>query len=511
MAVFKKVLVANRGEIAVRVMRACRDLGIRSVAVYSEPDVAALHARYADEAYCIGGGPVAESYLNPAKIIAAAKECGADAVHPGYGFLSERAEFAAGCAAAGLVFIGPSPEAMRLVGDKVTAKQIAAAAGVPTVPGTNDRVDIDEARAIAQQIGFPILIKAAAGGGGKGIRLVEEASGLEDALRLAASEAEASFGDGGLYVEKFLDPVRHVEVQILADKQGNVVHLGERECSIQRRSQKLVEESPSPAVDAALRGRLGAAAIAIAREAGYENAGTVEFLLDGEGNFYFIEVNARLQVEHPVTELVTGLDLVREQLRIAAGEPLSFRQEEVQLKGWAIECRITAEDAGAGFLPSLGRIELVNEPSGPGIRVDSSLFPGLEVSPYYDSLLAKVIAWGADREWALRRLARALDEYQVLGVKTTIPFFRQLLTNTDFLAGDMDTHFLDRRFQFGGDKGPGEDDTALVVAALLSHARRGDGGMPKNGPSAAPGSGWRTAGRREGTERNGGGSWRSTF
>lgn len=507
---FKKVLVANRGEIAVRVMRACRDLGITSVAVYSEPDATALHTRYADEAYCLGPGPVAESYLNPKKVIEAARACGADAIHPGYGFLSERAEFARAVAEAGLVFIGPSPETMRQVGDKVTAKQIAAAAGVPTVPGTNDRAGVDEAREIAGRIGYPLLIKAAAGGGGKGIRLVEKAEDLEASLQVAAAEAQANFGDGGLYVEKFLDPVRHVEVQILADRHGNIVHLGERECSIQRRSQKLVEESPSPAVGPELRGRLGAAAIAIARESGYENAGTVEFLLDRDGAFYFIEVNARLQVEHPVTELVTGLDLVREQLRIAAGEQLGFAQEDVYLRGWAIECRITSEDAEGGFMPSLGRIDLVSEPSGPGVRVDSSLFTGLEVSPYYDSLLAKVIVWGHDRDEALRRLDRALSEYQVLGIKTTIPFFRQLLENESFRAGEMDTHFIDRSFR--PEPGQAEHDTdALVVAALLSHGRRVGNGAVAHSNGAKPANGWRDAARAPEQPRGGGGRWRSTF
>jgi acetyl-CoA carboxylase biotin carboxylase subunit len=357
-----------------------------------------------------------------------------------------------------------------------------------------------------------LLIKAAAGGGGKGIRLVEYADALEDALRIATSEAEASFGDGGLYVEKFLNPVRHVEVQILADEHGNVIHLGERECSIQRRSQKLVEESPSPAVDHELRERLGAAAVAIAREAGYTNAGTVEFLLDNDGSFYFIEVNARLQVEHPVTEFVTGLDLVREQLRIASGEPLGIEQTDLALNGWAMECRITAEDVEGGFLPSLGRIELVNEPSGPGVRVDSSLYSGLEVSPYYDSLLAKLIVWGRDRDEATRRLARALDEYRVLGIKTSIPFYRQLVRNDDFLAGRMDTHFLDR-FEMALGSSNGND--ALVAAALLSHQRRGGGSTSSNGHSARPaetaGSAWRTAGRIAGMDRTGGGSWRSTF
>jgi acetyl-CoA carboxylase biotin carboxylase subunit len=507
---FRKVLVANRGEIAVRVMRTCRDLGITSVAVYSEPDQTSIHARYADEAYCIGPGPAAESYLSIDKIVAAALACGADAVHPGYGFLSERAEFVRACASAGLAFIGPPAEAVRMLGDKVEARRIAEKAGAPTVPGTPDRVSLEQARATAREIGFPILIKAAAGGGGKGIRLVQDEASLESSLSLAASEAEASFSDGGLYVEKFLDPVRHVEVQVLADGHGNIVHLGERECSIQRRSQKLVEESPSPAVDADLRRRLGEAAIAIVRLADYQNAGTVEFLLDNDGNFYFIEVNARLQVEHPVTELVTGLDLVREQLRIAAGEPLGFSQEDVHLRGWAIECRITAEDADQGFLPSLGRIGLLNEPSGPGVRVDSSLFTGLEISPFYDSLLAKLIVSGRDRDEALRRLSRALDEYQILGIKTTLPFFRALVANEAFRRGDMDTHFLERRFSLDADEDGLDDNLALTIAALLSHGRRNATAPAASADGPRP-SGWIAANRRENIDRYGGGSWRNTF
>ena len=510
MTPFKKVLVANRGEIAVRVMRACRDLGISSVAVYSEPDVTALHTRYADEAYCIGGGPAAESYLNAPKIIETALSCGAEAVHPGYGFLSERAEFARACRDAGIVFIGPGAEAVEKVGDKVRARQIAREAGVPTVPGTEGRVSPEEALAVAKQIGYPLLIKAAAGGGGKGIRLVEEEAALEPALRLAAAEALSSFGDDGLYVEKYLDPIRHVEVQVMADNYGNLVHLGERECSIQRRSQKLVEESPSPVVDAGLRARLGDAAVAIAKASGYANAGTVEFLLDRNGDFYFIEVNARLQVEHPVTEMITGLDLIREQLRLAAGEPLGISQADIEMRGWAIECRITAEDAEMGFLPSTGRVSLLSEPSGPGVRVDSSLFAGYETSQYYDSLLSKLIVWGQDRDEALRRLRRALAEYEVLGIKTTIPFHRRLAADPAFAAGDMDTRFLERRFEIAPYEG-GEDgnaNNALLAAALLSHARRSESG---NGAGKVVAAAWRTAARQHAIDRPpGGGSWRST-
>ena len=505
---FKKILVANRGEIAIRVMRACREMGIATVAVYSEPDRAALHARYADEAFLIGPGPAAESYLNIEKIMTAARMAGADAIHPGYGFLSERAEFAEACARAGIVFIGPPPSAMRQLGDKVEARRIARAAGAPTVPGTAGTVTPAEAKEVTERLGYPVLIKAAAGGGGRGIRLVIEANALDDAIAVAAGEAQASFGDAGLYVEKYLDPVRHIEIQVLADRQGNFVHLGERECSIQRRNQKLVEESPSTAVSAALRERLGATAIAIAREAGYENAGTVEFLVDENGDFYFIEVNARLQVEHPVTEMVTGIDLVRAQIRIAAGEPLGFGQEDVNLNGWAIECRITAEDPLAGFLPNQGRVEYVSEPSGPGIRVDSCLYPGLEVPEFYDSMLAKAIGWGANREEAIQRLRRALSEYVILGPRTTLPFYSQLLDDPDFRAGAIDTRFLDRKFRFADRDGKGSEDTALAAAAALLHGRPSGrtAGVSTGGVESA----WRVAGRLAAMRPFSGGSWRNT-
>lgn len=506
---FKKVLIANRGEVAVRIMRSCRDMGIASVGVYSDADATSLHARYADEAYCIGPAAATESYLDAARIIETAVACGADAIHPGYGFLSEQAEFAGACAAAGIKFIGPTPETLRLLGDKVEARRIAERAGVPSVPGSADRVSPDEALKLAPKIGFPLLVKAAAGGGGKGIRLVEDASTLEELLRTAAAEAQASFGDDGLYLERFLDPVRHIEVQVLADAHGGIVHMGERECSIQRRNQKVVEESPSTAVDAALRERLGAAAVAIAREAGYENAGTIEFLLDKDGAFYFIEANTRLQVEHPVTELVAGIDLVREQLRVAAGEPLGYAQADISLRGWAIECRITAEDADAGFMPSLGRIDHVSEPSGPGVRVDSCLFAGWEIGPHYDSLVSKLIVYGADRAQALARLRRALDEYQIVGVKTTLPFHRRLVDDERFIAGDIDTRYLDRSFDFEV-QAPPDDEDALLVAALLSHQRRA-GGDASNGAKAGPASRWQQAGRQAASQRApGGGSWRRT-
>jgi acetyl-CoA carboxylase biotin carboxylase subunit len=507
---FRKVLVANRGEIAVRVIRACREAGIESVAVYSEADRGALHARLADEAYCIGPGPVGESYLNAGKIIETAKACGAEALHPGYGFLSERAEFARACAVAGIVFVGPSPEAMGALGDKVEARRIAREAGAPTVPGTEGVVAPEDAKAIADAIGYPVLIKAAAGGGGRGIRLVPDAASMDDAVRVAATEAEGAFGDSSLYIEKYLDPVRHIEIQVIADRHGNAVHLGERECSVQRRNQKLIEESPSTAVSPDLRERMGAAAVAIAQRAGYENAGTVEFLVDRQGNFYFIEVNARLQVEHPVTEMVTGIDLVREQIRVAAGEPLSFRQEDVQPRGWAIECRITAEDPFLNFQPGVGTVEFVSEPSGPGIRVDSSLFSGLVIPEFYDSMLAKVIAWGSDRDEALRRLKRALGEYAILGPRTTIPFHLRLIDHPDFRSGVIYTRFLDEKFTMPPQDGG--EDMALLVAAALTHDKRRNG-AGANGLSAGEKqtvSGWRVAGRVSALNESGGHFWRST-
>ncbi|MEX0785558.1 MAG: acetyl-CoA carboxylase biotin carboxylase subunit, partial [Dehalococcoidia bacterium] len=443
---FKKVLVANRGEIALRVMRTCRELGIATVAVYSEVDRNSLHVRYADEAYLLGPGPPLESYLSIPKVIQAAKESKADAVHPGYGFLSENADFADACKKARKAFIGPSGKAMRLLGDKISAKQCVGAAGVPLVPGTDEEVDAGRAAEIANEIGYPVLIKAAAGGGGKGIRLVTEPGQIDDAVRIAASEATAAFGHGGLFVEKYLSPVRHVEVQVMADSHGNVVALGERECSIQRRHQKLVEESPSVAVDADLRARLWSAAVAAAKASKYENAGTVEFLLDEDGNFFFLEVNTRLQVEHPVTELCTGLDLVADQLRVAAGEALTYSQEDIKPQGHAIECRISAEDPFNSFMPSLGTVGWVEEPSGPGVRVDSSLYSGVEIPYHYDPMLAKLICWGPDREAAIQRMIRALREYVIVGIQSNIPFHLQLLADERFRKGEFHTGFLEAEF-----------------------------------------------------------------
>ncbi len=493
---FKKILVANRGEIALRVMRTCREMGIATVAVYSTVDRNMLHVRYADEAYHIGEGPPLESYLNYKKIVEVAKGAGVDAIHPGYGFLSERTEFAEACADAGITFIGPAPDSVRLLGDKVSARRTMIAAGVPVVPGTEDRVGPDDAIRLAPSVGFPMLIKAAAGGGGKGIRLVKAPEEIENAVRVASSEAQSAFGDGGVFLERFLSPVRHVEIQVLADAHGNAVALGERECSVQRRHQKLLEESPSTVIDQPTREKMMAAAVAAAQAARYVNAGTVEFLFDPATNeFYFLEVNTRLQVEHPVTEWLCGRDLVRDQIRIAAGEPLGFTQADVVLRGAAIECRIAAEDPYNNYLPSLGRIDFVNEPSGPGVRVDSSIFSGIEIPYFYDPMLAKLICWGIDRTQAIERMKRALREYVIVGVKTNIPFHLQLLDDPRFVAGQVHTGFLDNEFKMIEPDGRGDaEQVALLVAAVMSHNRRSRNGAQ---PSVivGPSEGWRAAGR----------------
>jgi acetyl-CoA carboxylase biotin carboxylase subunit len=494
---FTKILVANRGEIALRIMRTCREMGIATVAVYSTVDRNMLHVRYADEAYHIGEGPPLESYLNYERIVDVAKASGAQAVHPGYGFLSERTEFARACADAGITFIGPSPESVILLGDKVNARRTMMAANVPVVPGTEGRVEPDEAVRLAPSVGFPLMIKAAAGGGGKGIRLVRTPEEMEGAVRVASSEAQSAFGDGGVFLERYLSPVRHVEVQVIADTQGNAVALGERECSVQRRHQKLLEESPSTVVDEATRERMMAAAVAAAMASGYYNAGTVEFLFDPATNeFFFLEVNTRLQVEHPVTEWLTGRDLVRDQIRVAAGEPLGFTQADVVRRGHAIECRIAAEDPYNNYLPSLGRIDFVSEPSGPGVRVDSSIFSGVEIPYFYDPMLAKLICWGSDRAQAIQRMKRALREYVIVGVQSNIPFHLQLLDDPRFVAGEVHTGFLDAEFKMTEPDAMADDDAAvaLLMAAVMSHERRSrNGAQPAvlNGPDR----GWREAGR----------------
>ena len=440
---FQKVLIANRGEIAVRVIRACRELGLSSVAVYSDADRKALHVRMADEAYHIGPAQASKSYLHIPTILEVAKRAGAQAIHPGYGFLSENANFAGACLEAGLIFVGPPAEAQRAMGEKTAARRTAQAAGVPIVPGAMSEVE-DDALAVelAQEIGYPLMLKAAGGGGGKGIRLVHDPKDLLPSLRTARSEARSAFGDSRVYLEKAISPARHIEVQFIADTHGHVVHLGERECSIQRRHQKLIEESPSPVLNEQQRERMTSSVVKLVRAIQYFNAGTAEFLLGPDGNFYFLEVNARIQVEHPVTELRTGIDLVQEQFRVAAGLPLSFTQEEVEFRGCAIEARISAEDPANRFLPATGTVQALQEPSGPGVRVDSGLYTGLQVPLFYDPLLSKLIVWGRNREQAIARLRRALDEYQVLGVRTTIPFARWLTAHPRFLAGDFSTDFI---------------------------------------------------------------------
>jgi acetyl-CoA carboxylase biotin carboxylase subunit len=486
------VLVANRGEIAVRVIRACREAGIATVAVFSEPDREALHVQKADEAYLLGPGPATESYLAIDKLITVAKLTGADAVHPGYGFLAENASFAEACAAAGLTFVGPPPAAIRAMGDKTAARRLARQLGVPTVPGTLEPVASDEAAsAAARAIGYPIMIKAALGGGGKGMRLVRREQDLAAALRMARGEAGSAFGDASVYLERAISEPRHIEVQVLADDAGRVIHLGERECSIQRRHQKLVEESPSPFVDAATRARLGEAACRIAREAGYVNAGTVEFLMDADGNFYFLEMNTRLQVEHPVTELVTGIDLVAAQLRIAAGEPLPWRQADVTWRGSAIECRINAEDPLAGWLPSPGRIRELRTPSGPWVRDDSGIYAGFTVPRFYDTLLAKLIVWGADRGTAIERMRRALDEYAIVGIRTTLPILARIMADDDFRAGRLSTGYLDRLLPRVKTAEARHATVAIIAAAVAHHERVAAGVVT---PPAAP-SPWRWRGR----------------
>ena len=491
---FQKVLVANRGEIAVRVIRACRDMGIRSVAVYSEADRSALHVLMADEAWPIGGAPARESYLVIERILQAVRRSGAEAVHPGYGFLAENAAFARACEDAGVVFIGPPSAAMERMGEKTSARRLATEAGVPVVPGSLEPLAGAAVRAEAERLGFPVMLKAAAGGGGKGLRLVPSLAALDAAVERAQSEALSAFGDGRVYVEKALARPRHIEIQVLADAHGNVVHLFERECSIQRRHQKIVEESPSPLLDPSLRARMGELAVALTRRAGYVNAGTLEFLVDERREPYFLEMNTRLQVEHPVTEMVTGLDLVELQIRIAQGERLPFAQEELRQRGHAVECRVYAEDPAQGFLPSPGRIVLLRAPSGPGIRDDSGVYAGAEVSSHYDPLVSKLVAWGADRAQALGRLERALGEYTVHGIRTTLPFFRQLLADPGFRAGDYDTALVARLL--ARDEPPAERPWAVAVVAAAIHALEERRAARAPAP-AAPSSAWRGGGWRD--------------
>lgn len=449
---FRKILVANRGEIAVRIIRACKELGIPTVAVYSEPDESALHVQMADEAYCIGPASAIRSYLHVPSIIEVASKAGVDAIHPGYGFLAENAHFAAVCKTWGITFIGPSPESIDQMGFKSVAREKMIAANVPVIPGTEGIIrSEEEALATANAIGYPVLIKAAAGGGGRGIRIAYSDSELREAMTAASREAEAAFGNGDLYLEKFLEEPRHIEIQILADNEGNVIHLGERECSIQRRRQKLLEEGPSPALTPEIREAMCQAAVRAAQAVNYVNAGTVEFLVDKHGNFYFIEMNTRIQVEHPVTEAITGIDIVKEQIAIAAGYPLRLRQEDVTTRGWAIECRINAENPDNRFMPSPGTITAFNKPSGPGIRLDEGVLAGHTVQPYYDSLVGKLIAWGRDREEARRRMARALEEFRIEGVHTTVDLHRRIINHPDFIEGKVHTLWLEEHLLAGSE------------------------------------------------------------
>jgi acetyl-CoA carboxylase biotin carboxylase subunit len=467
---FKKILIANRGEIACRVIRACREMKIETVAVYSEADAQALHVRMADEAYFIGAPPSAESYLRWDKIIEVAKKSGTEAIHPGYGFLSENAEFVRQVTKEGITFIGPSPEAMEAMGGKISSRIIAIDAGVPVVPGTTEPLkSFDEAREISAKFGYPVMLKASAGGGGKGMRLVESEADLKNALEAAQSEAMASFGDDAVYIEKAVVRPRHIEIQVFSDKHGNHVHLGERECSIQRRHQKVIEECPSPINDPDLRAAMGDAAVKVAKAVDYVGAGTVEFLVsDLDKSFYYLEMNTRLQVEHPVTELVTGIDLVREQIRVAWGERLSFRQEDVKMNGHAIECRVYAEDPENNFLPSPGKITRLKLPQGSGVRDDGGIYEGSEISIYYDPMISKFAVYGKDRAEAIDRLQRALREYEVGGIKTTLAFFREVAEDEEFIEGHLDTGFIQRFNERRKPLEPSETerDMAIIAAAL---------------------------------------------
>ncbi len=480
MKTITKVLIANRGEIAVRIMRTCREMGIQTVAVYSEADRTAYHVRMADEAYYLGPPPASESYLQQDRLIDIARRAGAQAIHPGYGFLAENPQFAEKVRDAGLIFIGPPPDAMRIMGDKTAARETMQKAGVPIVPGSPAPLaDADEALNVAKTIGFPVLLKAAAGGGGKGMRVVASEAEMASAFRGASSEAQSAFGDGRIYIEKYLQGPRHIEFQVFADEHGNVVHLCERECSIQRRHQKIIEESPSPLMTPELREQMGQAAVKAARACGYVNAGTIEFLVDQDRHFYFLEMNTRLQVEHPVTEMVVGMDLVRLQLEVAMGKPLPFSQDQVRLQGHAIECRVYAEDPRNHFLPSIGTVEFLQNPDGPGVRVDSGVTSGDEISLYYDPMIAKLIVHGENRSQAIERMIRALQEYRVLGVKTTIPFCIWVMQHERYRAGEFDTHFVPNEYLPKLDELDSDltADERIAAAVALAHFMKNGQGL----------------------------------
>jgi acetyl-CoA carboxylase biotin carboxylase subunit len=498
----RRVLIANRGEIAVRVMRACRELGIETVAVFSDADRTALHVKVADYAYPIGPPPAKESYLVVDKIISAARQSGAQAIHPGYGFLAENAGFSRRCREEGILFIGPSPEAINAMGDKVAARTLMQKAKVPVVPGSAGTLSTpEEVVSVCDRIGYPVMLKAVAGGGGKGMRLVHKAEELHSALRAVRSEAKSSFGDDRMYVEKYVTKPRHVEVQVMADTHGHTVHVFERECSIQRRHQKVIEEAPSPAIDNRIREEMGRVAVQAAQAVNYVGAGTIEFLVDAERNFYFLEMNTRIQVEHAVTEMITGVDLVKTQIEVAAGKPLPFRQSDLAVRGHAIECRVYAEDPYNNFFPSPGKIAFLQAPGGIGVRDDSGVYAGFEVTMYYDPLISKLVAWGGTRDEAIRRMRRALDEYSIHGVITNLAFHRWVLQHPRFLAGDFDTNFIAQEFHgFLEASAPSHRDAALAAAALAQRDQEAERNLRVAGAAAAPSrrSAWRDVARRDG-------------
>ena len=497
---FTKILIANRGEIAIRVIRACKELGVATVAVYSEADRAALHVRAANEAYCIGPAPSQDSYLNEDKVLEVAMRCGADAIHPGYGFLSERASFAEACARAGIAFIGPNPEAIRVMGNKTTSRVAVHAMGVPLVPGMRENLASEEqAVAWAKELGFPLMMKAASGGGGKGLRQITRMEDLPAAYRAAKSESLHAFGDDAVYLERYIEHPRHIEIQLLGDRHGNIIYFPERECSIQRRHQKVIEEAPSTLVDPEMRRQMGEAAVKAARAVDYDSAGTVEFIVSGKTReFFFLEMNTRLQVEHPVTEMITGIDLCKEMIRSAAGCPLAFRQEDVPLHGHAMECRIYAEDPDNKFLPTPGKILGLRVPGGPWVRDESGMYEGLDVPIHYDPMLSKLVVWGSTRERCITRMSRALSEYSVKGIKTTIPFHARVMKNEKFIKGDIDTNFIDNQFQpQDAARIKPNEDIALVAAAIKAHLRDKDRTQRMLGGECecAESSPWKSSGR----------------
>ncbi|MFC6999837.1 acetyl-CoA carboxylase biotin carboxylase subunit [Rufibacter roseus] len=492
----EKILVANRGEIALRVMRSAREMGIKTVAIYSEADRQALHVRYADEAVCVGPPASSASYLRGDVILEVCKNLGVDAIHPGYGFLSENAQFAKQVEEAGITFIGPSPEAIELMGSKLAAKAAVATYNIPMVPGTEGAItDVEEAKTIATQIGFPILIKASAGGGGKGMRVVERVEDFEEQMKLAVSEATSAFGDGSVFIEKYIGSPRHIEIQVLGDTHGNIVHLFERECSIQRRHQKVVEEAPSAVLTPELRDEMGRCAVNVAKACDYVGAGTVEFLLDENKNFYFLEMNTRLQVEHPVTEQITGLDLVKEQIKVAQGEPLSFRQEDLKIQGHALELRVYAEDPTNNFLPDIGKLVTYKLPQGLGVRVDDGFEEGMEIPIYYDPMIAKLVTFGKNREEAIEKMIRAIDEYHITGIETTLSFGRFVMQHEAFRSGNFDTKFIERYFKdpsvLKSSPAPEEEELAAVLAALFAGQAKKSAPQEAVAQTTPSGSGWR--------------------